>query len=215
MEPPDRRLWDAERDIANGRAGVVITKVSLRQFTVFERLDFLPSSGIDILIGANATGKTHLMKVAYAACAIVKEDGTGFGEKLVRVFLPSQRKIGRLARRVRGVSQASISVHRGDRRLALSFAWQPERPSAGRNERRTRMDPDPPRIHLHPRRGNARRCAGISFPVPEQGNAFRGSSRRSPPTRPSASSGRTDGGAEKADFGRSPKGHRRKGADPR
>ncbi len=101
---------------------MVITKISLRQFTAFERLELVPSPGINVLIGTNATGKTHLMKVAYAACAVVKEDGTGFGEKLVRVFLPSQRKLGRLARRVQGVSRASVSIHRGERRLTLSFA---------------------------------------------------------------------------------------------
>ena len=48
---------------------MAITRVKLENFTVFESLDLEPSPGINVLVGANGTGKTHLMKVCYAACA--------------------------------------------------------------------------------------------------------------------------------------------------
>ena len=45
---------------------MAITRVKLENFTVFDSLDLEPSPGINVLVGANGTGKTHLMKVCYA-----------------------------------------------------------------------------------------------------------------------------------------------------
>ena len=45
-----------------------ITRIKLQNFTVFNKLDIDLSPGLNVFIGANGTGKTHLMKVAYAAC---------------------------------------------------------------------------------------------------------------------------------------------------
>ena len=67
---------------------MTITRVKLERFTAFESLDFKPSHGVNVLVGANCTGKTHLMKVAYAACDVSKTRA-GFAEKLVRTFMPS------------------------------------------------------------------------------------------------------------------------------
>ncbi len=77
---------------------MAITKMRFRQFTAFEELDFIAYPGINVLVGANGTGKTHLMKVAYAACDISKTK-IDFAEKLVRVFMPSFQHLGRLVRR--------------------------------------------------------------------------------------------------------------------
>ena len=43
---------------------MTITRIELERFTAFEALDFRPSPGVNVLVGANGTGKTHLMKVA-------------------------------------------------------------------------------------------------------------------------------------------------------
>ena len=45
-----------------------LTRVQLERFTAFTHLDLEVSPGINVLIGANGTGKTHLLKVCYAAC---------------------------------------------------------------------------------------------------------------------------------------------------
>jgi hypothetical protein len=97
-----------------------ITRVELESFTAFSQLDFRTSPGINILIGANATGKTHLLKVAYAACEITKTKGSLPG-KIVRLFLPHQRKIGRLVHRQRGVARAKVTVHRDGRSITMEF----------------------------------------------------------------------------------------------
>ena len=100
---------------------MAITRLKLERFTAFESLDFLPSRGINALIGANGTGKTHLMKVAYAACDISKT-GVGFAEKLIRVFMPSGRSLGRLVKRRQGSTECHLEVRRDKRTLKASFS---------------------------------------------------------------------------------------------
>ena len=100
---------------------MTITRLKLERFTAFEALDFKPSPGINVLIGANGTGKTHLMKVAYAACDVSKT-GAGFAEKLIRVFMPSGGAIGRLVKRRGESSHCDVHVRRGGRRLRVSFS---------------------------------------------------------------------------------------------
>ena len=100
---------------------MTITRLKLERFTAFEALDFKPSPGINVLVGANGTGKTHLMKVAYAACDVSKT-GAGFAEKLIRVFMPSGDAIGRLVRRRGESSHCGVHVRRGGRRIRVSFS---------------------------------------------------------------------------------------------
>ena len=100
---------------------MTITRLKLERFTAFEALDFKPSPGINVLVGANGTGKTHLMKIAYAACDVSKTD-IGFAEKIVRVFMPSGGAIGRLVKRRGAGSSCAVHIHSGDRRLGVSFS---------------------------------------------------------------------------------------------
>lgn len=76
---------------------MTLTRVKLEHFTAFDHLDLELSPGINVLVGANGTGKTHLMKVCYAACDVSKT-GTSFGEKLISVFLPSDGDLERMIR---------------------------------------------------------------------------------------------------------------------
>ena len=100
---------------------MTITRLKLERFTAFEALDIEPSPGINVLVGANGTGKTHLMKVAYAACDVSKTD-IGFAKKIVRVFMPSGGVIGRLVKRRGESSRCAVRIHRGDRQLQVSFS---------------------------------------------------------------------------------------------
>lgn len=97
-----------------------ITRIKLNNFTVFESLDFEPSRGLNILVGANGTGKTHLMKVAYGACDVSGTDEP-LRQKLIRLFLPSERRAGRLVRRRQGVDTCRIVVADEDRKLSIRF----------------------------------------------------------------------------------------------
>ena len=81
-----------------------ITRLKLERFTAFEKLDIQLSPGINVLVGANGTGKTHLMKLIYAACDISKTK-LNFVDKLVRVFIPTGRALGRLVKRQKASSR--------------------------------------------------------------------------------------------------------------
>lgn len=99
-----------------------LTRVELENFTAFRSLKLDLCPGVNVLVGANGTGKTHLMKVCYAACDVSRNRGDDFGHKLVAVFLPSRRNLHRLVRRQEGIAGvATILVARGDRELKASF----------------------------------------------------------------------------------------------
>jgi ABC-type ATPase involved in cell division len=94
-----------------------ITRLRLQNFTAFESLDLSFSPGINVLIGVNGTGKTHILKVLYAACAITEGEDKDkpFGLKLRNVFNPYNGAIGRLVRRKNVSSKASITIARANR----------------------------------------------------------------------------------------------------
>jgi energy-coupling factor transporter ATP-binding protein EcfA2 len=100
---------------------MTITKIKFENFTAFKKLDIEPCPGINVLIGANGTGKTHLMKVAYAACDVSKTR-VNFAEKLIRVYLPSDRALGRLVKRHKGSARGALEVHRDSLKLRISFS---------------------------------------------------------------------------------------------
>jgi len=104
-----------------------LTHLQFEHFTAFERLDLQLSPGVNVFIGANGTGKTHILKVLYAACEASRKD-VGFVEKLVRVFLPHESHPGRLVRRQVGVDRCAIGVQRGRRSLDASFTTNQRRP---------------------------------------------------------------------------------------
>ena len=109
-----------------GTRRMTLTQVKLKRFTAFSDLSIDLSPGINVFVGANGTGKTHLMKVCYVACEASRPD-VHFMEKLVRVFLPSGRRPGRLVKRQVGLSKASVEVRRGDRKLTASFSTKIKR----------------------------------------------------------------------------------------
>ena len=114
---------------------VGLTRVELEHFTAFSKLTLDLSPGINVLVGANGTGKTHLMKVCYAACDAYKNGRNRFADKLVGVFLPSGGSIGRLVHRQRGRSEAVIKVFRGQSRLRSSFSSQSASASSAKSTR--------------------------------------------------------------------------------
>ena len=69
------------------------------------------SPGLNVFIGENGCGKTHLLKLVYAACD-VSTSHKSYAEKLNRVFLPSGEQIGQLVKRRSVSSKCSIEVTR-------------------------------------------------------------------------------------------------------
>lgn len=108
-----------------------ITNIKLDNFTSFAGLDQPFSTGVNVIIGANGTGKTHLLKVLYAACAVtVGEDKEKrFALKLRNVFNPYEGRIGRLSRRQSGSVKTRIVVTRKDgTKLSAEFSNHTNKP---------------------------------------------------------------------------------------
>lgn len=49
---------------------MIINSIELKNFTVFENLTIDVSANVNIFIGENGTGKTHLLKTIYGSCEI-------------------------------------------------------------------------------------------------------------------------------------------------
>ena len=116
----------------------MIQSLTLENFTAFSqaRLEF--GEGLNIIVGENGLGKTHLLKLPYALLAVSAEEARNgnsgrpakkaverrIAEKLIRVFRPDS--LGRLARRRQGHARAEIRLtlrhENGLERLDLGFS---------------------------------------------------------------------------------------------
>lgn len=114
-----------------------IKNVKLNNYTVFENLSVDFNDGINVFIGENATGKTHLLKLIYSACRSNRAD-TDFAYKLVRTMMPDGYRIARLITRSQGNHQAKIQVcaasdeDKSEKNLSVSFSnktkkWESEK----------------------------------------------------------------------------------------
>lgn len=97
-----------------------IKKLKLLNFTVFTKLDVEFSEGINIFIGENGTGKTHIMKLLYAACQASRKE-VSFPQKIVKVFRPDDLNINRLVSRGKGGDTAQVEILSSTSSLKTKF----------------------------------------------------------------------------------------------
>lgn len=88
---------------------MIIKKIKLENYTVFENQQIEFSPGVNVIVGENGTGKTHLLKVLYSACRSVNKK-TSFPHKLVSTMLPDDYKISRLITRKVGNRTGLIKI---------------------------------------------------------------------------------------------------------
>lgn len=92
-----------------GGVWLIIKKIKLNNFTVFEDTVFDFNPGINILVGENGTGKTHIMKLLYSACQSANQKIT-FPQKIVNTMHPDDYKLSRLVTKKNGNHGASVSI---------------------------------------------------------------------------------------------------------
>lgn len=91
----------------------MLNKLKLENFTVFEKIDLNFANNINIFIGENGTGKTHILKLLYSFLSVSEAKDISKMDldlKLNKVFLPRDYALGRLVRRVNKSSSAKIQV---------------------------------------------------------------------------------------------------------
>ena len=114
----------------------VLESLRLRDFTVFREADLKFAGGLNVIVGVNGTGKTHLLKLPYAVMAMSAEEGrrrtepptrtllkTRIAKKISSVFRPEDR-LGRLVYRQRGRSSCEVrmSFRQPGESLAFRFS---------------------------------------------------------------------------------------------
>lgn len=99
-----------------------LTKIEVNNFTVFEDIKIQFNKGLNIFVGENGVGKTHIMKLAYAACQASKYD-VSFSQKTAMLFRPDQFSIGRLVNRNKnGNNTAKIFVESDTAKIGMLFS---------------------------------------------------------------------------------------------
>lgn len=112
----------------------MLKRMVIKKFTVFQEEDFAFSPGLNIIVGENSAGKSHLLKLAYALIAASAEAGKkgppeptkawlqkALAEKLLGVMRPET--LGRLASRKQGRDRAEIALQFDDGALDVAFSF--------------------------------------------------------------------------------------------
>ncbi len=114
----------------------MLKQMTLKNLTVFSEADLKFGQNLNVIIGENGAGKTHLLKMVYSVLAVSAEEGrkpktttptksflqTRFADKLVNIFRPES--LGRLAKRKQGRERCDINLvfKQSDCNVAFSFA---------------------------------------------------------------------------------------------
>ena len=113
----------------------MLNRMRVKKFTVFRDEDFRFSTGLNVIVGENSMGKSHLLKLAYALIATSAEAGRkpnateptkvhlqkAYADKLIGVFRPES--LGRLASRKQGRDRCEISLEFSDTALNTAIAF--------------------------------------------------------------------------------------------
>ncbi|WPD23068.1 MAG: AAA family ATPase [Candidatus Electrothrix scaldis] len=116
----------------------MLQQLDIKNFTVFQNADLTFANGLNVVIGENSSGKTHILKLAYSIIAASAEAEKKFrqeaptksilqgklADKLHHVFRPE--RLGRLVQRRQGRERCTIKAQFAKTSLntSLSFASQ-------------------------------------------------------------------------------------------
>lgn len=112
----------------------MLKSLRLQDFTVFHNAQLRFGAGLNVIVGENGAGKTHILKAAYAGIAASAERGPGeeaptskaqlqnaLTNKILGVLRPES--LGRLVRRKRGRGKCEIEYAFSQPRLDFGYSF--------------------------------------------------------------------------------------------
>jgi predicted ATP-dependent endonuclease of OLD family len=117
----------------------MLDRMAIKNLTVFPRLELEFARSLNVIVGENGTGKTHLLKIAYTALAVSSEERrkmtdsptspskraleVRLADKLVNVFRPEQ--LGHLVHHRHGYhpQDCGVSVHFDEKQMDIAFSF--------------------------------------------------------------------------------------------
>jgi hypothetical protein len=117
------------------RSTTPLRRLTCQNLTVFSSASLDLSPSLNVFIGENGTGKTHLLQIASAVLTVGAEEGrkpnppdptksflqTRIAEKLIGVFRP--KSLGRLARQRQGHERCNVALSFSDPALNIDFRF--------------------------------------------------------------------------------------------
>lgn len=99
---------------------MAIQNLTMKNVTVFDEISMDFSKGVNVLIGSNGMGKTHIMKLLYSACQAVRIDES-FSRKVVMTFRPDNFALAQLINRNSLQQNASVTVKSDTAEIGMRF----------------------------------------------------------------------------------------------
>ena len=113
----------------------MLHSLEITNFTAFRHAELQFSPSLNVIVGGNGLGKTHLLKLPYAVMAASAVEGAKpnargptkavlqrrLAEKLIGVFRPDS--LGRLAKRRQGRERCTVAFKFRKRDTSISFAF--------------------------------------------------------------------------------------------
>ncbi len=139
----------------------MLTTLHLKNVTIFPDTTFKFSNQLNILVGENGLGKTHVLKAAYSLLAVCAQGArqqdtptktylqTAIANKLQGVFKPD--RIGRLARRQAGHTRSEVAATFHDSQYDLHYTFHTSSKSEVVVEKLPTTWLDTPPVYLPPR----------------------------------------------------------------
>ncbi len=115
----------------------MLNQLVVKNLTVFSNAQLTLGQHLNVIVGENGTGKTHLLKIIYATLATSAQEGRKpnasaptksllqykLADKLINVF--RAESLGRLARRTHGRERCEIHMIYSEPALNLLFSFAP------------------------------------------------------------------------------------------
>jgi DNA repair ATPase RecN len=112
-----------------------LKRLEIKNKSVFQQADLHFAPGLNVIIGENGTGKSHLLKLTYSILAVSAEKGRKnsastptkmllqprLADKLINVF--RQETLGGLARHRLNRERCEVSAHFNNQKLDVHFSF--------------------------------------------------------------------------------------------